>query len=60
MAFSHSLVFFIILQTSFLKIDLSKEKTTMTNQEITIKNNGESKILDPHFKHSTNGKAVDF
>ena len=60
MAFSHSLVFFIILQTNFLKIDLSKEKTTMANQEITLKNNGASVILDPHFKHSTNGKAVDF
>ena len=60
MAFSHSLVFFIILLTNLLKIDLSKEKTTMANQEITLKNNGASEILDQHFKHSTNGKAVDF
>ncbi len=60
MAFSHSLVFFIILLINFLKVDLSKEKMTMANQEITIKNNGASEILEPHFKHSTNGKAVDF
>lgn len=60
MAFSHSLFFFIVLQTNFLKIDLSKEKTTMANQEITLKNNGASVQLDPHFKHSTDAKAVDF
>lgn len=60
MAFSHSLVFFIVLQTSFLKIDLSKEKTTMPNHEINLKSNGESVILDSHFKHSTDGQAVDY
>jgi hypothetical protein len=60
MAFRHSLVFFIILQINVLKIDLSKEKTTMANQEITLKNNGASVNLDPYFKHSTDGKVVDF
>lgn len=32
----------------------------MTKQEITLKNNGESITLEPHFRHSTNGQVVDF
>jgi hypothetical protein len=60
MPFSHSLVFFIVLQTNFLQIDLSKEKTIMANQEITLTNNGVPVNLDPIFKHSTDGKAADF
>lgn len=60
MAFSHYLVFFIILHINFLKIDSSKEKTIMANLKITLKNNGASEKIDPHFKHSTDGIAVDF
>jgi hypothetical protein len=32
----------------------------MSKQEIVIKNNGNPTTLDPQFKHSTNGEAVDF
>jgi len=53
-------VFFIFLQTNFEKIEINKGIKLMNSHEIALKNNGESVQLDPYFKHSTNGEAVDF